>query len=285
MYKYTKAVVVLATLLLLFFPGDGKAQGPQDESRAAEALELTREVARSLSFFDREHPTTKMTLVESPLLRFSNPVVGEFYAHLFIWTSKGRPAAAASIQKWYAPNQALHLELQSLAERPITGEYKQEVFWHPEEAGATFTAISDSPVPARAAPARLREMRQLAREFRVRIKAVNRGGDVDEELRLLAQPIYRYQSEDLSIQDGAIFAFVRGTDPELLLLVEARKSADGLIWQYAFAPMNSFEFHAFHRDREVWQKPQLAPPWRNVMDEAKSYMLIVDFDKKFLTVR
>jgi hypothetical protein len=74
--------------------------------------------------------------------------------------------------------------------------------------------------------------------------------------------------------DGAIFAFVRGTDPEVLLLIETRKLEGGDTWQYALAPMNSLEFHAFHQDREVWQKPQLAPPWLNVMDPTKSYLLI-----------
>ena len=126
-------------------------------------------------------------------------------------------------------------------------------------------------------------MRLLAREFRARIKAVNRGGDIDEELRLLAQPVYRYKSEDPTVLDGAIFSFVRGTDPELLLLIEARKVDSGVVWEYALAPMNSFEFQAFHRDREVWRKPQLAPPWRNIQDPTKPYMLIVDFGKRFLS--
>ena len=87
----------------------------KDERRADEALELTRELARSLQFYGGKDRTRKLTLVESPLQRFSNPVVGEFYAHLFIWTNKGRPDAAAAIQKWYKPMQAVHVELQSLA--------------------------------------------------------------------------------------------------------------------------------------------------------------------------
>jgi len=261
-------------------PGTEQAH---DEGRAAEALALTREIAQSLHFYGGEDRTTKLRLVDSPVMRFSNPVVGEFYAHLFIWTNQGRPEAAVSIQNWYSPRRALHLELQSLATRPLTAEYKQQRFWDPGEAGVTLTVIPDSPVPAPAAPARLREMRQLAREFNVRIKAVNRGGDIDEELRLLAQPIYRYASNDSAVRDGAIFAFVRGTDPELLLLIEAHGRNGSVTWQYAFAPMNSFEFHAFHRNHEVWQKPQLAPPWPNVFDPSKAYMLIIDFDKKFST--
>lgn len=252
-------------------------------------LRQMRDISRRFTIqkTDREEVTREMRLLSQPIyryprLRFSNPVVGEFYAHLFVWTNNGRPEAVASIQKWYMPNEILHVELQSLAARPITVDYRQETIWHPEEAGTTFAAIPGAPAPAKVAPARLREMRQLAREFHTRIKAVNRGGDIDEELRQLAQPIYRYASDESSVHDGAIFAFVRGTDPELLLIIEAHRSTDASIWIYAFAPMNSFEFHAFHRECEVWQKPQRAPPWTNIMDPTKSYLLIANFDKRFV---
>lgn len=73
--------------------------------------------------------------------------------------------------------------------------------------------------------------------------------------------------------DGAIFSFVRGTDPELLLLIEAHKVDNAFAWKYAFAPMNSFEFFAQHRDREVWHKPQIASPWQNTRDPDKPYMV------------
>ena len=45
--------------------------------------------------------------------------------------------------------------------------------------------------------------------------------------------------------------------------------------------MNSFAFHVFYGDREVWQMPQMAPPWSNVQDPAKPYMLIIYFDQRF----
>lgn len=212
-----------------------RAEGPGEdvknsEARAADALKLTREIARAVQMYGGEDRATKLQLVDSPVQQFSNPIAGEFYAQLFIWTNNGRPAAAASILKWYAPRQNLQVELQSLAERPISAEYKQNAFWHPETAGLKFVALSESIPPAGVASQRLRQMRQLARTFHVRIKAVNRGGNIDEELRLLAQPIYRYKSEPLGVQDGAIFSFVRGTDPELLLLIEASAASGEVKW-------------------------------------------------------
>ena len=55
------------------------------------------------------------------------------------------------------------------------------------------------------------------RQFVARVQAVNRQGDVDEQLRLLTKPIYRYGGKAGEVEDGAIFSYVRGTDPELLL--------------------------------------------------------------------
>ena len=67
-------------------------------------------------------------------------------------------------------------------------------------------------------------MRALAQEFTGR--QTNRAG-VDSEMRLLAQPIYRYENTKGDLIDGGLFVFVQGTDPEMFLLIEARTVADG----------------------------------------------------------
>ena len=78
-------------------------------------------------------------------------------------------------------------------------------------------------------------MRELTRDFSASIgRKVYR-----HELRLLTQPLYRYEHKEGQVLDGALFAFAEGTDPELLLLVEARQRKDQPAeWQYAPARMN-----------------------------------------------
>jgi hypothetical protein len=51
----------------------------------------------------------------------------------------------------------------------------------------------------------------------------------------LAQPLFRYESIDPDLVDGALFAFVTSTDPEALLVIEARKPApaDDPVWEFA----------------------------------------------------
>ncbi|HEX5447217.1 MAG TPA: hypothetical protein VFW87_25605 [Pirellulales bacterium] len=75
------------------------------------------------------------------------------------------------------------------------------------------------------------------------------------ELRLLTTPLYRYESADPAVIDGALFAFVCnvGTDPEIFLLLEAREEPGGPRWQFALARFGSRDLFVNEGDREVWR--------------------------------
>jgi hypothetical protein len=92
------------------------------------------------------------------------------------------------------------------------------------------------------------------------------------DLRLLPQPLLRYESKHHGVIDGALFALVEATDPEALLVLEARESGGEAEWQYAFARMNSLWLGAKLDDTNVWQADQL--PWGQVMRRGeKTYMI------------
>ena len=55
--------------------------------------------------------------------------------------------------------------------------------------------------------------------------------------------------------DGALFTFAFGTDPEALLLIEARSTPDGNVWHYAAAPFTDFAIQLKHKDLPVWNEP------------------------------
>jgi hypothetical protein len=88
-------------------------------------------------------------------------------------------------------------------------------------------------------------MRALAREFKARVD-LEKGATA---LWVLSQPIFRYASE----ADAALFAFVLTTDPESLLMVEARPVAGRPVWHFAFARMSDHSLVAKHRDSVVWE--------------------------------
>jgi hypothetical protein len=75
-------------------------------------------------------------------------------------------------------------------------------------------------------------MKAIASQFSISISQRNVPA---EKLRILPRPIYRYADADSGVIDGAIIAFVQGTDSEAFLIIEARSSDDGGDWQYAIA--------------------------------------------------
>jgi hypothetical protein len=120
-------------------------------------------------------------------------------------------------------------------------------------------------------------MKAIARQFTATFKRearYNEGG----QLRLLSQPLYRYQSDE--VQDGALFALADGTSPQLNLLLESRLADQGQQWQYALAPNNSVEFHVLFDEREVWSVPQLAPPWPNSKNPLHTYTVFPDLQEQ-----
>ena len=72
--------------------------------------------------------------------------------------------------------------------------------------------IPGAPAPADSAAGRLRQMRALTREFTSR--QTNRAG-VDSAMRLLSQPLYRYEGTSGEPIDAGLFVFVHGGAPEM----------------------------------------------------------------------
>ncbi|MGH7134256.1 MAG: hypothetical protein ACREHD_00865 [Pirellulales bacterium] len=114
--------------------------------------------------------------------------------------------------------------------------------------------MPDAPATAETAPRRLRQMLGMANDFTA-VLMDYRNNDKGERqaLRLLTSAVYRYSSPDRDVKDGAIFAFVLGTDAEVLLLLEARGAKGANRWQYALARLNSDELAAFCSGKEVWR--------------------------------
>jgi hypothetical protein len=92
-------------------------------------------------------------------------------------------------------------------------------------------------------------------------KAVMTGWQADnsdqETLRLLPRPLHRYdlanaRNPDPRLLDGGLFAYVQGTDPEVVLVLEAIGTAENAAWQYAFARATAGGLEVKLGDEVVW---------------------------------
>jgi hypothetical protein len=105
-------------------------------------------------------------------------------------------------------------------------------------------------------------MKAIARNFSSTfLRMVDRDEKSRIELRLLPQPLYRYErdvtaDDKTGLLDGALFAFAQGTDPQSLLLLEARRNGSKSEWMFAFARSASGALDARYRGQVVWSVPK-----------------------------
>jgi hypothetical protein len=253
---------VMAVALRAGPPEDGKSRA--DEFHAFARREAVSHTMRHGS------DGRPLALRAEPVLKWSNPLVGEIYGEDFVWTSKGRPDVVWSLHRWYRDGPHEAVEYLSLTTDRIIADKDGRVIWSPSRPGIEMKPIPEAPIPASSAAQRLRQMRELAKEFTSR---QTRRDGVEQENRLLTQPIYRYERTESPLIDGALFAFVQGTDPELLLLIEAHQVEGNPQWQYGLARMTSLEQRVSHRGKAVWTAPLVS--YAEVADPGGPYFSFV----------
>ncbi|MBN9118656.1 MAG: hypothetical protein J0I06_05790, partial [Planctomycetes bacterium] len=228
-------------LLFLFGPGQPpKDPAPDAKAEAEESGAVAKKLAGEFVVeIEKGGKKVKLERDAEPVLRWSNHLGRRFYGDVFVWTYKGRPEAVASVNNVFGQKRVTEAELVSLSTgRPLL-THNEKLVWGPAEPGVELKPLPGAPKPAATAAARLTQMRALAAQFAV---AADYGIDKEqkEDLRLMATPIFRYQSAEQDVADGGLFAFTKGTDPDALLVIEARQKKDGAEWQYAFARLNGW---------------------------------------------
>jgi hypothetical protein len=244
----------LGLTLILALNGQLRAAPPFSEDAAARLAYMKDSVA-SYNIRRAEAGSQPFRFRADPIFRMDNPVSGTREGAIFLWTDAetGRPEAA--IQVFRTSTGFWMHEWTSLAIGPIVAEVGEDPKWRPSKPGLEFKPLSDAPTPAPTPEARLRQLRALAEGFSA---SDNFRGNGWSQLRLLPKPWLRYGKAGSAVEDGALFAQVLGTDPEVFLVIESRKNpAGGLRWEYALAPMSSFELKVSLKGNEVW-----TVPWR-----------------------
>ncbi|MBC8354335.1 MAG: hypothetical protein H8E66_20260 [Planctomycetes bacterium] len=244
-------IVLIATMLTA-------QSSPERESvetaEAREAIELARVEVATYGFYLGEARETKFQLGPEPILRWTNHLRRRFYGDVFIWTYNGRPEAVATITNSYGGYHAIETETHSLSLSKFTATRGDQPMWHPMSAGIELASVPDAPAVADAATRRLLQMRGIVRQF----SAVSSPGPQQLQLRLLSQPVYRYASTVPDVIDGAMFVFANGTDPEIFLLLEARRTSEITSWQFAIARFNSHvALRVDYDEQSVWAVPRL----------------------------
>jgi hypothetical protein len=253
--------LAIAAVALLSLP---QALLAEDAADAAEQ-KIQQLMQESLDWYTLLPKAGRTPLRPQVVLRWRNAARAERGEQakdlLVLWAYQGRPVAAASVFPW---DGKLCYELGLLSrETGLVARDDQAVVWSPRTAGLEFRDVPEAPEPADSAPLRLRQMKAIAERFTATLIGWKANDSGPEELRLLPRPLYRYELDKASpapadLRDGAVLAFVQGTDPELLLLLEAVVIDKRPQWQYALSRSTSGGLEAKLDEKVIWQAEELA---------------------------
>jgi hypothetical protein len=229
------------------------AQSKDDDAPAR--LAFMKESVAAYNVHPLASGSASFKLQAEPIFRLNNPVSGVKDGAIFLWLNDlGRPEAA--VQVFRIPSGVWLHEFTSLSTAPFVAEVGSVASWRPAKPGLEFKPVPDAPKPANTAEGRLRQMRALAEDFAADDHFESKAWS---KLRLLPKPLVRYGKAGAEVEDGALFGFVLGTDPEVFLMLESRPGKDGLEWQYAFAPMTCYQVKASWKGKETWALPLRYP--------------------------
>lgn len=251
---------------------DGSASTKTDDAGnqklAAQYLEYMKSSIQSYDITAGAESKSPLVLEPEPLLRFTNAVSGLKAGGFFVWkTEAGRPMVGA--QAFLTADDLWLHEFQSLAPTVLQATREGKMIWEPKQAGVDVRPVPRAPPPAANAVQRLVQMRELARRFGASDDF--EGRERPDELRLLAKPLARFGAADAETLDGALFTLAHGTDPELLIVLEALQSGQEYQWHYSLAPMTGYALKATLDDQPVWEVPWRRPPF----DMKDSFYLLV----------
>lgn len=250
---FLRDVLLLAVLAVVMRQAVLMRQVVADEPKAADppidsAETIVQSHLAELKVSSADSPNdAAFQIAPRALLKYNDPARRYLAAGVWRIGKPGRPKGLVVLE--LCRNAAddgrgeLHHELSSFQADGLELTGADGVAWRPRDSVLEFKPLDDAPAPAPTAERRLLQMKQLAGSFAVK---ESYQGDVST-LRLLPRPIDRYEDRNAGIDDGAMFAFTYGTNPELVLLLECQ----GKAWRFALARLGGAELNVKRGDETV----------------------------------
>ena len=232
----------------------GQAQTQEKDVKTRPWAVIAKRHVMAAKVYATDDPAHPFAPLKEPVLHRIQEVQGSSKGSVFLWVEpSGRPAAICDVFVFAeGPGRySLNNEWHSLSASPLRAESSSGVLFNATGPGLEWKPIPNAQAPADTPPGRDRQARRLAERFSA--DQIDRKNE-HYHLRLLTTPLHRHDTIDSPVsRGGALFAFCQQTDPELLLLIEARKSGAGYRWEYAVAGFSDMDLYLRLDGREVWR--------------------------------
>lgn len=204
----------------------------------------------------RDGGWAKVKRIEKPLMYYGDPTRENDRGSVWGWGETGRPVALLELWQDTSVRTAWVCSLCNTSGGKVRATRGGKPWWRENESACELKPVPGAPDPADAAQRPL-QRKLLAQKF-----AGHEFWDPDNsrfELRRLDRPLHTYRDEAGGLLDGGLYALANGTNPEIMVFVEARVSpADKAksAWQFAVGRLAHAELHLDYDGKKVFSGPR-----------------------------
>ncbi|HUG67848.1 MAG TPA: hypothetical protein VMM76_08850 [Pirellulaceae bacterium] len=223
------------------------------EERSLQLKQIFHDVAAGYEITEGSGGELKqLPLRDEPIMHWLSldGTEGTYLGSVFTWTRLQRPEVVGTIFTSDGTKEQIAVceELYSFSSEQLQLRSGRGTLWRPAP-GENMRRIPDAPIPSESQQGRRLQIRNMSRQFSGRM---NRRGE-PHPLRLLPRPIYQYESDDPNILSGALLVLVAyNTDPDILLLIEARQTAEGPRWFFQPARFSDKSLWLTFKESDIW---------------------------------
>lgn len=244
----------IIVLLIAALSSSAAAQqaAPPAEDEGESLLALAKE---HMGRFEmrRARGDEEVKLYPRPLLTYGDSARSNKEGTLWAFGDTGRPLALLELYQGNETNTRWTHAVTLTGNLTVTMKTPVASVWKPAATQIEPVAFAGAEPPLDREQRRLRQIKELSRKF-----TAHEFWDPENsrfEMRLLAQPVHRYSDAEAGIHDGAVFILAHGTNPEVIVLIEALgKTLETARWHYSLARLGSAELHVELDGKEVWKQ-------------------------------
>ena len=202
---------------------------------------------------------TKVKLIQKPLLYYSEPTRAHDRGSVWAWGEKGRPVAIVKLCQRDDLRSKWQISITNTSGGKLRANRDNARWWRENESAVELKDVPNAPPPATEVQQRQLHLKQLALMF-----TGHEFWDPNNsryELRRLEKPLHTYKDEDAGIQIGALYTLANGTNPEIMLFIEARidpKNGTKAAWQFLASRTGHAELHLDYNGKEVFTVPRVS---------------------------
>lgn len=255
------AALLIAATALAGSPSEPPSPEKKDKSAAEAATNAEEQARREAEQVIRgiememliEDKWTKVERIEKPLLFYSEPTRNNDRGSVWGWGRKGRPVALLELYQDTNVRTRWVFAICNTSGGKLRANRAGSPWWRENDSATERKDLPGAPAPAAEAPLRQRQLKLLAQKF-----TAHQFWDPDNsryELRLLKRPLYMYRDEAGGLLEGGLFTLANGTNPEIVLFLEARvdpKNSSKRLWQYAVGRLAHAELHLQYDGKEIF---------------------------------